>query len=468
MIKVWLNKQNEEKPSEEFSDALILNLLSNDKQSNIKTDIQNIWERFDQDNLRPINEDLLILSIAVMAIDKEVPRDYFEDRWTRDISVSIPVLEIDKFNESDNKFEKMLSFLTGDRWHIFFRKSEYKLRTKSPRKKKIDYIKNKNFNGVSLFSGGLDSFCGALKLLSQNNNILFTGFREYTTLGPRQYDLYNKIKNFYTENQTELMLIGIRFKRPIGESDDFAKLSKENTTRSRSFLFMSIALAIASLIDEKIPVYVPENGFIGINVPLTESRFGSCSTRTTHPYFINSFNYILQELGIQNKIINFYAHMSKGEIVSECKVNPIFKDNYQLTISCSHPCQARRDHKKIPMNCGYCYPCIIRKASLSYIDSDNDEYNYKLSEYLLNVKDKGSDLRAVLSSLKEYLSFKDDTDYLDTKLLNHGLLTFEEMKAYERVYIKTMEEIYSMILKQGENSGVLLDYLGLSKSDRGV
>ena len=71
----------------------------------------------------------------------------------------------------------------------------------------------------------------------------------------------------------------------------------------RSFLFLCIALTIAGIIGNDIPVYIPENGFIGLNIPLTNSRKGSCSTRTTHPYFISSFNEMLKIIGIENQII---------------------------------------------------------------------------------------------------------------------------------------------------------------------
>ena len=50
-------------------------------------------------------------------------------------------------------------------------------------------------------------------------------------------------------------------------------------------------------------------------------RDRSCSTRTTHPYFIGNFNEILAGIGIKNKVINIFAYKSKREIVNNVKDN---------------------------------------------------------------------------------------------------------------------------------------------------
>ncbi|HEY8361900.1 MAG TPA: Qat anti-phage system QueC-like protein QatC [Tissierellaceae bacterium] len=456
MIKIWINKQEKSEMPEDFSDAIVFNLLRKDKDSNIKTNIESIWERFNLDNLNPINEDLLLLSLAVMAIDKQIPRAYFNDRWTREFLVSIPVYELDKWNLVKSDLQDMLDFLTGDRWVISFRKSDLRLRTKPAKKKNIEYIKNKNFDGVCLFSGGLDSFCGALKLMDLGKNIIFAGYKEHNKLESRQRLLYSKIKDYYKENNTELMLLRVRFKRGIGENEKLFSLDKENTTRSRSFMFISIGLSIASILGETIPVYIPENGFIGINVPLTDSRSGSCSTRTTHPYFINLFSKILENIGIKNKIINFYSGMTKGEIIQESQNNPVFKKWYSFTLSCAHPYRY-----PVPTNCGYCYPCIIRKAALSILGFDNTNYRNVLDDTLLGNVNKGSHLRAILLSLNEYFSHNDeDKDkFLQYKLLKNGILSIDELDKYKRIYEKTMDEIYSMIEKE-EHKMHLFKYLG--------
>ena len=94
---------------------------------------------------------------------------------------------------------------------------------------------------------------------------------------------------------------------------------------------------MAGILGENVPVYIPENGFIGLNIPLTGGRKGTCSTRTTHPYFLRQFNGILEQVGIKNTITNFFAYNTKREIVGQVKETDANKSCYADTISCSHP-----------------------------------------------------------------------------------------------------------------------------------
>lgn len=461
LVKVWVNRQNIDVVNDEFENAFIYNILDKNKDSNIKTDVNKLWNKYNKASLDPIYEDLLIISLIVMALDKHIPRAYFEDRWTRNMRISIPVKEIDKWEENKHILEDMLSFLSGDEWSFSFRNT-----TKEFRKHSVEYenpdniLKNKSFDAVSLFSGGLDSFSGANKLISQGKNIIFVGFKEYNQLVPIQRNLYGEIKNYYNANNTDLLLFRVNPKRPINESEDIAKYDREITNRSRSFLFISLAIIVASMIDSELPVYVPENGFIGINIPLTSSRSGSCSTRTTHPNFVNLFNELLTRLGINNEITNIYKEKSKGEILEEFNDNELLNKLAKETISCSHPCQVRYLKEKIPQNCGSCYPCLIRRAAMFSAGIEDCNYKFDLDQRLINREGRGSDFRALLLSLKEYLIHKEDKNYLRNLLIKTGKLTIHELDIYEQIYVKTMEEIYYM-LNASKNRDVIFDYLGV-------
>lgn len=474
MVKIWINKQVKDEVSEDFTDSLIVNILDKNKKSNVTADVQDLWRRFGRASLEHINEDLLIIAMSVFYVDKRIPRNYFEDSWTRTISINIPVIEINKWNEVRENLVKMLGFLTGDNWCISFRQTTNKFRGEKVSKYKL--ISNKDFDAVSLFSGGLDSFCGAIKLLSEKKNTCFIGFREYNLLGKRQQELFNALDNYYDDINKEILLFNVIPRKPLNMPEKMAKYGTESTSRSRSLLFLAGALAVASIIGKDIPVYIPENGFIGINVPLTDSRSGSCSTRTTHPYFLRLFNALLKTVGIKNEIINFYALYTKGEIVEEFSNLPVFKEYAKNTISCSHPCQSRYDGIVPPKNCGYCYPCLIRKAAMNRIKYDEDSYynqNYSLTNNFISMYDnpdgKASDLRAMLLSLNRFLENQDDENYLNYILLKHGMLTKSELNSYRRVYIESMKEMFEMIQFESQrNNGKLIDYLGIDKDNREV
>ena len=63
-------------------------------------------------------------------------------------------------------------------------------------------------------------------------------------------------------------------------------------------MFFAHVIAIASGMGHHVDLYVPENGVISLNIPLTVMRLGSLSTRTTHPYFMGLMQNLLYGLGL--------------------------------------------------------------------------------------------------------------------------------------------------------------------------
>lgn len=139
-------------------------------------------------------------------------------------------------------------------------------------------------------------------------------------------------------------------------------MQRDITMRTRSLNFLAFAAVGADAVmkannKNNISIYVPENGFISLNAPLTNRRIGSLSTRTTHPYFIEMIQSIFDNVGFKMKFTNPYQFKTKGQMVSECKDKNILADIVDSTVSCSH---WKRKHQQ----CGYCVPCMIRRASL--------------------------------------------------------------------------------------------------------
>lgn len=463
MNDIWIvkNEQQIDAP------GITFNLSSKNNKSNIKSDIENLWRMFSLENLSPIIEDFLIIGMAIFTVDKKISRKHSEDGWSRELNVNIPVLEIQKWLSVKNKLEKTLSFLSGDVWSLSFYRTEERFRGDKINKKYN--VKNKaSFDCVSLFSGGLDSFCGALTLMEKEKNPLFLGFKEYSLLIRRQQELFKEIQEAYSQQNADFVQFSVTPSTPQNINENVVG---ESTSRSRSFLFITGAVAVASIIGENTPIYIPENGFIGINVPLTQSRSGSCSTRTTHPYFLKLLNEILDELGIAHQVENFYSDMTKGEIVAEHKGNIVFREEFMKTLSCSHPCQGRYDKVKPPVNCGYCYPCLIRKASLIANEFYEDQYNpnYELNTSFIEenqkIDGKASDLKAVLFTIKRYVENRNDHLFIRRLLRIQGPLTSEELDSYERVYRESLRELLQMIdYAEATDGGGLKKYMDLKES----
>jgi len=463
LSNIWIIKNEQQVEVQ----GITFNLSSKNNKSNIKTDVENLWRMFSVGNVSPVIEDFLIIGIAVFTVDKKISRKFSKDGWSRELNLHIPVLEIQKWLSVKNKLENTLSFLSGDNWNLSFYATEERFRGNKINEKYS--IKNKSsYDCVSLFSGGLDSFCGALKLMEEKTNPLFLGFKEYSLLIRRQQDLFKEIKEAYDQQNSDFVQFSVTPGKPLNINESVVG---ESTSRSRSFLFITGAVAVASIIGKYTPVYIPENGFIGINVPLTQSRSGSCSTRTTHPYFLRLLNEVLDEVGVTHHVENFYSPMTKGEIVEEHKNNIIFQEKFKETLSCSHPCQGRYDGVSPPVNCGYCYPCLIRRASLIVNEFIDDKYNpnYELNRKFIEehnkLDGKASDLKAVLFTLKRYVENRHDPLFIRRLIRIQGPLTSEEIDSYERVYRESLREILQMIeYEEGINGGGLKNYMDLKES----
>lgn len=453
-IKIWVNKVKESLKTDDYKDATTFN-IGIKYNSNISSNIRDSWYKLGVKKLEPIYEDLYLISLVVFSVDKRVPRNQFPDAWTRVLNVNIPVINITVWNSVRNDINKMLSYLSGDVWFLEFRECEFDSyyetwRKRSPIRPK--YLNN--VKAVSLFSGGLDSFCGAYKLLSENVPTLFVGYQEYGKLKELQNQLLSVLQETYPDCYCDIFSFSA-VARALPPYNGMA-LKSENTSRSRSFLFLCGALTVAGLVGEGTPVYIPENGFIGLNLPMTPSRIGSCSTRTTHPYFLKMFNSVLEKIGISHKIINPYAFRTKREMVNEFKDIPSFQNTLYKTISCSHPCNGRWERYPVPQNCGYCYPCLIRQSSLLDIDSVNENYGIDIfkTDYIKSTREaKHSDLVDLLSSI---ITANNSTDEeIKRRIAMTGRLTSDEIEKFLRLYKKTINDLKELFGRSDDFSRVI-------------
>lgn len=439
-MKFWINKENDAEPTRDWNEAYCMS-INRDTWSTIYSSVLSIWYHLGKQSMEYIYEDLFIIGLSVFALDKRISRSLFDDAWTREIEVSIPVLEKNKWDRTCDKWNELLSFLTGDIWKIEFRSTSAESGFhKNANRSKIDIS---GCDCVSLFSGGLDSFCGAIKLLEDGKSPVLVGHNEYPKLRYIQEDMVKDFRSNYDSQSISFLSFtaGARAPKNI-EGEPLRKI--ENTSRGRSLLFLCAAISIAGIMGEDTPVYIPENGFIGLNISLTNSRKGSCSTRTTHPFFLEGLSEILGEVGIHNRIENFFAYKTKREIVNLIAETQSFKNNYMNTISCSHPCVARYNRtgsREYPVNCGFCYPCLIRKASLQDVEiSEKNDVEDTIS--FINTESestKSSDLFAVLSSVHRYKGLSDKE--LRRMIRGTGKLSKEKVEWFERVYREGMNDL---------------------------
>jgi hypothetical protein len=299
--------------------------------------------------------ELLLLAALVSIADTKISRRRAsQDGWTREIGIYLPVANPTLWSGAKPVLERMLRFLTGDIWVIDFRPWIGGL----GRPPSQPNLLPPKFRAVSLFSGGLDSLIGAIDKLDKGvEELLFVSYGGDGSISKPQDELFREMSSQFPTATLQ------RLRLPSGRVQKvFPKLGSENSTRGRSFLFIALAAFAGSAIGTPFPIYVPENGLISLNVPLDPTRLASNSTRTTHPFYFHRWNELLEILGIHGTVQNPYWNNTKGEMILHCGRPDILKATAHLSISCAKPAHGRWDASS-EKHCGYCLPCIIRRAS---------------------------------------------------------------------------------------------------------
>jgi hypothetical protein len=174
--------------------------------------------------------------------------------------------------------------------------------------------------------------------------------------------------------------------------------------RSRSLLYLALGLTAAAGLGPSTPLIIPENGWISLNPPLTLNRLGSCSTRTTHPYFLEQIISLWQAAGLAHPLVNPYQNLTKGEMVHQCRHRKLLGQLFGGTLSCARPVVSRWQGGAAGA-CGYCYPCLMRRAALHTVGWDRGE-DYRgdvlAAPETLAHRVRGRDLRALLLAVKTW------------------------------------------------------------------
>ena len=322
--------------------------------------------------------DLLEIAAYVFCADRRTPRgskngvEYHS--WSRMFHFVVKVRDFKFWNRSDVKerLKKALDFMSGDRsYHFTFQAGHSTPPTGLFDDKKF-IIEGKPNTKVILFSGGLDSLAGVVEHLGNSTNQLClishrsgqprtarTQDRLIEALDKR-YPGRIKFYKFYCS------LRGIR--------------AREETQRTRAFLYTSIAYALSHALSRK-EIIVYENGITSINFPKRQDQINARASRTTHPRTIvlleNLFS-VIEDSKI--KITTPFLWKTKTDIFN-LLAELGRKDLITSTVSCSQTFQ----HLGQATHCGGCSQCIDRRFAAygSKLD-DVDEGGIYKSDFIMN------------------------------------------------------------------------------------
>ena len=219
-----------------------------------------------------IGLDLLVLAAHVQAADARISRTTeSQDTWTREIRLVVPVSDPARWSAATALLQRMLNFLTGNRWTLGFRPRpagfEAAVPTRPPG------LIPPRFNNLALFSGGLDSLIGAIDSLEPGFVPLFISHAAEGATSASQDSLFKGLKRNYPRQDFDRLRIWMTFPDGLVRN-----VSSEKTTRGRSFLFFAAGVFAGTGLAGSFTLRVPENGLIALN-----SARSPPARRSQHP-----------------------------------------------------------------------------------------------------------------------------------------------------------------------------------------
>lgn len=301
-------------------------------------------------------EDLLEIASAVFFADTSFRRGgdgrpRLGEGWHRQLGFHLCVRRPDLWSREDVCLALVdaVRFLTDDRVSSTFASKERTERVQPylPFDRGAKCFKAEE---VILFSGGLDSFAGALDALNcRPGKVILVTHRSAPKAITRQVDLGKFLKKRFGGR---VLHIHVRATRSRA-------VSSESTQRSRSFLFSALGYVVARMAEaDRISFY--ENGVVSHNLPVSPQVVGTMASRTTHPLSLRKLRTFFDLLGEPRiGIHNGFEWLTKTDILK--KIHEIEgSKGIELSVSCT----SLRSEAADLHHCGSCSQCFDRRFAV--------------------------------------------------------------------------------------------------------
>jgi 7-cyano-7-deazaguanine synthase in queuosine biosynthesis len=301
--------------------------------------------------------DLVRIAAFVYAADRRVarggPADVFGRKWPRSFAFRIPVANPTLWNQQTviEALSDTLRFATDDTYHFkFVPGSSDELQIPLPFSE--DMGPGADSDLVLLFSGGIDSAAAALAAAAAGRKPILVSHQAAPKVLSRQVQVLEEMRKHLPQ---------WRFPHVYGKVTLAGQGAKEESQRSRAFLFLSIAVLVAT--ECKVSeIQIADNGVTSLNLPRSGQTVGAMASRSTHPRFIRGFQHLVRLLlGEAPRIVNPFLYLTKAEVVRRFHElgHP---ELLQLTVSCSRTFQSSEANP----HCGGCFQCVDRRFAILY------------------------------------------------------------------------------------------------------
>lgn len=377
--------------------------------------------------------DFLTIALAVIAADTFIDRSQWAaNGWSREIDLDIPLARPTVWTPVLPALQRALDFLSGDQWTISVRHGGPRPPNQATILRKRKKIGIASADCVSLFSGGLDSLLGVSKLVADGRTPVL-------------------VSHSYRGDKSYQRQLAPQLGKPLPWFEANAHPTKtgggqnDTSMRTRSLGFLAYGAVVASAMASRrgdaygpVDLFVPENGFIALNAPLTRRRVGSHSTRTTHPHFLRLIQDVLNAVGLPVRLTNEFRHQTKGEMMVEAARAGRPTGIFSKTVSCGK-------WKRKNTQCGYCVPCLIRRAAFFRAGIDDQ------TPYRYDVRNAWKEPEVRDDLLAMVLATKDRAENLRIRAIASGPLPLQidERDGWFGVHERGLTEVRDYLRSKG-------------------
>ena len=299
--------------------------------------------------------DLMDIAAAVYASDCAVSRGGLTGSgvgadWRRRFHLEVPVRKTGVWSDTAvrDALVEALGFLSDDSWRFDFR-----ARATEPEEQGafvFGETSEMTATRVLMFSGGLDSFAGALEeLVEREERVALVSHVSASKLEFVQKGLVADMRKRIGRD---------RLRHVTLLSQLMAGSRREGTQRTRSFLFAALGLVVARLFGlDRLSFY--ENGVVSLNLPLSTQVIGARATRTTHPGALRRINRLFEMIDSPFMISNPYLFRTKAEVL-----DTITRTGFADRIAFTHSCADVHNRTNQFSHCGRCSQCIDRRFAV--------------------------------------------------------------------------------------------------------
>ena len=348
--------------------------------------------------------DLIEIATYVFVADQLTSRggetyQHMGRRWRRNFRFMIAVREPNRWSSPEIRggLTDVLSALSEDHYHFEFFPlpdapafaSYLNLR---------DSAATPHASEVILFSGGLDSFAGAVdELVAHTKKLVLVSHRSSPIMFERQRYLAHALQQRFPGR---LLHVPVE----ITTTSNLAVV--EYTQRTRAFLFAAIATAVAFIVGgHRIRFF--ENGIMSFNLPIAPQVVGARATRTTHPAVLFGLQgFLAALLGRSMAVDNPFVWKTKTEVVRLIASHG-HGDLIRHTISCSHVRNRTPPHT----HCGVCAQCTHRRFAVLAADAtDYDPPEMYDADLLTSARVEGNARSLAMNLVRSAIEFTRMTD----------------------------------------------------------